>query len=422
MSQMTVKAEIICVGTELLLGQIVNTNAAWLAAELSQAGVFVYFQTVVGDNSERIKETIRRAIDRSELVFMTGGLGPTQDDMTMACAADAASLPLQLHQPSRDAIAEYFRRTGRTKISENNWKQAYLPDPCIVLPNYNGTAPGCIMKAAKKTGTCHIILLPGPPSEMKPMFLESLQPWLESRIKTKLRHVYVRMTGIGESAAETLLHDLIERQDNPTIAPYASIGEVVFRITQAFSSPDEMDRIAPVLAEIRRLAGSYIYEIGDRRLPEVVFDLLLDAKQTVSFAESCTGGLAAKQLTDYPGASSIFKGSLVAYANRIKTTFLGVDEAILEKSGAVSKECAVAMASGCRERFMSDWSVAITGIAGPGGGSVDKPVGTVFIAVAGPDVLVCEKYAFAENRERIRTLATINAFNLLRRSLHEPAT
>lgn len=409
-------AEIICVGTELLLGQIVNTNAAWLARELSLLGLYSYYQTVVGDNPERLAECLRQAIARSDVVIVTGGLGPTEDDISMAVAAKVAGLPLKLHEQSRAAIEAYFEQTGRP-VTDNNWKQAYLPDPCIPIPNRNGTAPGAILTIKKKEGFGYLVLLPGPPSEMQPMFKESVAPFLQRKTATRLRHVFVRLIGIGEAAAEMALIDLIRQQKNPTIAPYASEGEVIFRITQAFESDDEPDRMEALLEEVKKRVGPYIYEIGPRTLPEVLRDLLILHQQTISYAESCTGGLATAQLTDYSGASKVLRGSIVAYDNQVKIKQLGVDSSLIEKEGAVSQACALAMARGCRDLFLTDWAVAITGIAGPEGGSEEKPVGTVWLAVAGPNRLESQLLRLSGSRAKIRKIAALNAHNLVRKQL-----
>ena len=409
-------AEIICVGTELLLGQIVNTNASWLARSLSLLGLHSYYQTVVGDNRQRLAACIRQAAARSDIVILTGGLGPTQDDLTMAVAAQVAGLPLRLHEPSRSAIAGYFERMGR-QATDNNWKQAQLPDPCIALPNNNGTAPGAIIAYIQDGHPCHLILLPGPPSEMQLMFDESVVPWISSRTRARLRHVFVRMIGIGESSAETALLDLINQQQHPPLTPYATEGEVVFRITQAVRSEDEEDRTAGLLEAVRQRVGSFIYEVGTRTMPEVLRDLLIERGQTISYAESCTGGLATAQLTDYPDASRVLRGSIVAYDNDVKTRQLGVSTALLQQEGAVSEACALAMARGCRKLFATDWAVAITGIAGPGGGTAQKPVGTVWLAVSGPQGEETQLLQQGRNRARIRKVAALNAHNLVRRQL-----
>jgi len=411
-------SEIICVGTELLLGQIVNTNAAWLARELGLMGINSYFQTVVGDNVERLLGILDLAASRSELIILTGGLGPTQDDLTMATVARYCQLPMQIHEPSRQAIEQYFLCFGRRHVTENNWKQAMMPQGAIVLPNTNGTAPGAIIEHTTGSGRQVVfVLLPGPPSEMHLMFDLAVRPYLESKISTIMRHVFVRMIGIGESAAETKLLDLIESQHNPTLAPYASEGEVMFRITQSCARADEKDRTGPLLAEVRSRLGEYIYEVGTRPLPEVVKDLLLSHNLTVSFAESCTGGLVSAAITDFPGSSAVFSGSIIAYDNTVKQQILGVTGQILETDGAVSENCAKAMATGCRNIMNTDYAVAITGIAGPDGGTPEKPVGIVFLAVAGPKGVTARRLQVGGNRARIRKVATLNAFELLRREI-----
>jgi len=410
-------AEILCVGTELLLGQIVNTNAAWLARELSLLGINSYYQSVVGDNPERLLAALQLAAGRSDLVMITGGLGPTQDDLTMATAARFAGLQMQMHEPSRRAIMDYFQHLGRREVTENNWKQAMLPEKAIVMPNHNGTAPGAILEIEHDGRFIRLILLPGPPSEMQLMFRESVVPYLEKQSTSRLRHLFVRMIGIGESAAETRLMDLIDTQDNPTLAPYASEGEVVFRITQSVSRPDEPDLTGEMLAEVNRRLGEYIYEVGPRTMPEVVKDMLAERKMTISFAESCTGGLVSAAVTDFAGASTVFRGSIIAYDNDIKQNLLHVPQEILEREGAVSESCAIAMAMGCRDIMGTDMAVSITGIAGPDGGSQNKPVGLVWLAAVGPKGSQTRCLHLAGNRARIRKVSTLNALDLARRFL-----
>ena len=409
-------AEILCVGTELLLGQIVNTNAAWLARELSLLGIYSYYQSVVGDNPDRLQSALELAAGRSDLIILTGGLGPTQDDLTMAVAADFAGQKLILHEPSRLAIEGYFRSLGR-EVTLNNWKQAMMPEKALVLPNHNGTAPGAIIPLSWQGRAINLVLLPGPPSEMQLMFTESVAPWLEQQSTTRLRHLFVRMIGIGESAAETSLLDLIENQQNPTLAPYAAEGEVMFRITQALARTDEPDLTAGLLSEIRNRLGEYIYEVGPRSMPEVVKDLLEEQKLTIGFAESCTAGLAAASLTDIPGASRIFRGGVIAYDNQVKERVLQVPASIIDQYGAVSEACAVAMAIGCRNVINCDLAVSITGIAGPDGGSLEKPVGLVWLAVAGAKGTKTRRMQSGGNRARIRKVAVLNALDLARRYL-----
>lgn len=410
-------AEIICVGTELLLGQIINTNAAFLARELSLMGIYSYYQTVVGDNPERLLAALKQAGSRSDLIVLTGGLGPTQDDLTMAVAAEFAGRQLVLHESSLASIKEYFQRLHRFEVTDNNWKQAMMPENSLVLPNNNGTAPGAIIEMDYAGHLLKIILLPGPPSEMQLMFQESVAPYLQKLTRTQLRHLFVRMIGIGESAAETKLLDLINSQQNPTLAPYAMEGEVMFRITQSFNNPDEKDMTGPLLAEVQNRLGEFIYEVGPRTMPEVVKDLLLEQHKTISFAESCTAGLVAASLTDYAGASSVFRGGIIAYDNQVKEDLLHVPNHVLVEHGAVSEACASAMAIGCRNVMKSDLAVAVTGIAGPSGGNDEKPVGLIWLAVAGPAGVQTRRLQLIGKRARIRKVAALNALDLARRYL-----
>ena len=409
--------EIICVGTELLLGQIVNTNAAWLARQLTLLGISSYYQTVVGDNPERMRLAMEVAADRSDLIVVTGGLGPTADDLTMAIAADVTGQVLMEHAPSRAAIADYFHRLGRTNITENNWKQAQMPESALVMPNNNGTAPGAILEFTRNQQPKVMILLPGPPSEMTLMFKESAAPYLEQRTSTRFRHHFVRLIGIGESAAETKLKDLIDSQQNPTLAPYASEGEVMFRVTQLVNSDDEPDNTTELLAEIDRRVGEFIYEIGPRTMPDVVKDLLAEKNLTISFAESCTAGLIAATFGEIPGVSKVFRGGIVAYDNQVKIDHLLVDPALLDQYGAVSEEVASAMATGCRNVMKTDLAVAVTGIAGPDGGTEDKPVGLVYLAVASAAGVQIRRMQIPGNRARVRKVSALNAFDLARRVL-----
>lgn len=411
-------SEILCVGTELLLGQIINTNAAWLARELSLLGINSYYQTVVGDNPDRLADALQIAASRSDLLILTGGLGPTRDDLTMATTAGFFGHSMTIHEPSREAILGYFKSIGRHEVTENNWKQALMPDGAIVLPNNNGTAPGAIIETKSPDGRpMVIIMLPGPPSEMQLMFNESVKPYLIQQSETRLRHLFVRMIGIGESSAETRLLDLIETQQNPTLAPYASEGEVMFRITQFCHTDAEPDLTADLLAEVKNRLGEFIYEVGSRTMPEVVKDLLTEKQMTISCAESCTGGLVAAAITELPGSSKVFHGGVIAYDNKVKSSLLGVSTEILHKDGAVSEKCAIAMATGCRDVLKSDYAIAVTGIAGPGGGSEDKPVGLVWLAVIGPNGIATRKLMLGGNRTRIRKVATLNALDLVRRQL-----
>lgn len=410
-------AEIICVGTELLLGQIVNTNAAWLARELSGLGITSYYQSVVGDNRQRLLAALEQGASRSDLIILTGGLGPTRDDLTMATAAEFAGVALQTDEHSRQRIIDYFQTLGRTQITDNNWKQAMMPRNARVLDNDHGTAPGAILTVSRENRTVSLVLLPGPPSEMRPMFTTRVAPWISRVSETRLHHRFVRMIGIGESSAESELMDLIEQQSNPTIAPYASEGEVVFRLTQAVKGEGEPDALEPLLAEVRRRLGPYIYEVGTRKMPEVVKDLLTEKQWTLSLAESCTAGLAAATLAELPGVSSVFSGGIIAYENRIKQAVLHVPHDILTTDGAVSEACALAMAKGCRDVMKTKVAAAVTGIAGPSGGRPEKPVGTVWLAVVSDKGEVTRRLQLGGGRERIRRVAVLNLFNLIRQHL-----
>ena len=414
-------AEIICVGTELLMGHTLNTNAGYLAKQLTELGIPSFRQTVVGDNIERLALQIKESAGRSDLVIFTGGLGPTTDDLTMETAAAVAGLPLVLHEESYKSLMGYFDRLGRT-MTENNLKQAILPTPAIIFQNTNGTAPGAMFdcpapNASDPDHIAKLILLPGPPSEVVPMFTLSVRPILEKLAPYKLRTAYVHLIDIGESAAETMIKDLIDSQENPTIAPYAAEGECMFRVTQRIDSDNDPDLLAPVIDELKLRFGDHIYEIGTRSMKEVAYDLLLAQRKTISFAESCTSGMVSSEFGDIPGASKVFSGSVVSYDNRIKSSVLGVPETVLNTVGAVSEECAVLMAEGCRKLMKTDIAVSLTGIAGPEGGSDEKPVGLVYLAISDETGTTVTRMQLRGNRMRIRRVATLQAFNLIRKRL-----
>jgi nicotinamide-nucleotide amidase len=414
-------AEIICVGTELLMGHTLNTNAGYLALQLAELGIPSYRQTVIGDNVDRLLEQIKESAARSDLVILTGGLGPTVDDLTMETAAKAAGLPLVFHEPSYQALSGYFTCLGR-KMSDNNNKQAFLPSPSTVFPNTNGTAPGAMFDCPAPTDSepnhvASLLLLPGPPSEVVPMFTLSARPILEKLAPFRFKTAYVHLIGIGESSAETKVQDLIDAQDNPTIAPYASEGECMFRVTQRMDSDSDPDLLTPMLDELKNRLGEYIYEIGTRSMKEVVYDLLLSQGKTVSFAESCTSGLVSSELGEIPGASKVFAGSIVSYSNQVKTDVLGVSEDIIAEHGAVSEACARSMAENCRTLMKTDLAVSLTGIAGPDGGTPEKPVGLVYVAVSDAKGTIVTSFHSGGNRMRIRRVAALQAFNLLRKRL-----
>lgn len=416
-------AEILAVGTELLMGQIVNTNACYLAAQLRDLGIDSKYQSVVGDNETRIIDAIQHGLKRSDLLIITGGLGPTEDDISMSCAAKALGLNLAFDQDSWDRIVKHFTVSGR-EIMASNRKQAMLPTAATILPNDNGTAPGAYITAEFSGKTVHLALLPGPPSENTLMFNRYLKPILREMSGRTIESRFIRLIGIGESQAEARIHHLIRGQTDPTIAPYASEGEVMIRVTTA-SGLDEASlleaesRLDQTIAAIRDEIGVYIYHIGEKNLYEVTVDLLKERGLTLAVAESCTAGLLSSKLGDVAGVSSVYLGSVVSYDNRVKTKLLGVRNETLEQRGACSRACAEEMATGVKTLLGSDYSIAITGIAGPDGGSAEKPVGTVHVAVAAPEGIYSHNFVISGNRLRVRTVAALWAANLLRRRILE---
>lgn len=414
-------AEIICVGTELLMGHTLNTNAGYLAKQLAELGIPSFRQTVVGDNVERLALQIKESAGRSDLIIFTGGLGPTMDDLTMETAASVAGLPLVMHEESYKNLTGFFERIGRP-MTQNNLKQAILPSPAVIFQNTNGTAPGAMFdcpapNAGDPDHVAQLILLPGPPSEVVPMFTLSVRPLLEKLAPFTLKTAYVHLIGVGESAAETKIRDLIDTQVNPTIAPYAAEGECMFRVTQRIDSDNDPDLLSPVIDELKARFGEHIYEIGTRSMKEVAYDLLLSQRKTISFAESCTSGMVSSEFGDIPGASKVFSGSVVSYSNHVKTSVLGVPASVLDTSGAVSEECAALMAQGCRTLMKTDIAVSLTGIAGPDGGTDEKPVGLVYLAISDENGTFVKKLSLRGNRMRIRRVATLEAFNLIRKRL-----
>lgn len=408
-------AEILSVGTELLLGRVVNTDTTAIARVLSVLGIDMLRTEVVGDNDARLFETVRAALERSTLLITTGGLGPTGDDITKETVARAAGVPLEMHEPSLRTIEAHFKERV---MDENQKKQAMLPRGCTVFANHHGTAPGCAFTA--DTG-CEVIMLPGPPSELIPMLEESVRPYLAGKsgavIVTHDMHVY----GQGEGHVAALIDDLMNGA-NPTVATYAKDGEMFVRVAAKAVDEKTADALcAPVMEEVRRRVGSeYIYAVDIDTLEETVVRKLLSRGMTIATAESCTGGLLAKRITDVAGASDVFEMGAVTYANRIKEQVLGVSAKTLEQYGAVSPETAREMAEGIRKAAGSDIGIGITGIAGPGGGSTEKPVGLVYIAMSTAEkMVVCRKSTGSRvrSREWNRHTAASCALDLVRREL-----
>ncbi|MCX7942601.1 MAG: competence/damage-inducible protein A [Dictyoglomaceae bacterium] len=405
--------EILSVGTEILLGEILNTNAQYLARKMAELGIFVYYQTVVGDNPDRLKKALEIAFERSDMVIATGGLGPTKDDITKEVAREYFNEELVLHEETLKKLYEIFK-SRNLPLTEGNKKQAYIIKGSMILPNDFGTAPGLIYNKNNKI----LILLPGPPKEMIPMFENYVIPYLQKFKDEILFSKVLRLCGIGESYIEERILDLIENQNNPTIATYAKEGEVIIRITaRARDEKLSENLISPIEKEIKRRLGEYIYGEGETSLEEVVGKLLIEKGLTISIAESCTGGMLTSKLVNCPGISKVLIEGIVVYSNDSKIKRLGVKPETLSKFGAVSKECAIEMAIGIALKSGSKIGLSITGIAGPNGETFEKPIGLVYIGLFLKGEVKSKEYRFSGSRERIRTLATINALNLLRKEI-----
>lgn len=414
-------AEILCVGTELLLGNIVNTNAAFIAQELAAMGIYTYYQTVVGDNPERLKSALEKALERVDAVIMTGGLGPTYDDLTKETVAKHFNRKMYMHEPSLrkiESIFEKFYKQNNRKMTENNKKQAMMPEGAIVFDNEQGTAPGLAIEGDGKI----VVMLPGPPRELKPMFLTKVVPYISKFSQKTLVSTNIHIFGMGESAVEDRLKQMMTTYENPTIAPYAKEGEVLLRVTASAGNKGiALAMIEPVIKEIQNQIGEYIYGIDVDSIQNALVINLKEKKLKIAVAESCTGGLVSKRITEIPGSSEVFECGLCTYSNEMKTKLLGVKEETLNKHGAVSKETAIEMASGVRKVSGADLGVSITGIAGPDGGTPEKPVGLTYIAVDSDhfrDVL--ELYlsrGYSSEREFIRYLASSHALNLALKTL-----
>lgn len=417
------KAELVFVGTELLLGEIVNTNAQYLSERLALLGFDIFHQQVVGDNAQRLAEVLQEALDRSDVVITSGGLGPTMDDITREVAAQVAGRPLELNQKILADLETWFSYRGRT-MSANNARQAMVPQGASPLPNDRGTAPGLIIPAPHGKV---LILLPGPPIELEPMFEQQVIPYLTRKMGGKAVQLVsrtLRFIDIGEASLEDELKDLIAAQQDPSMALYAKTGEVRLRLaTRAASEEEAAARFAPIEAEIRRRVGQHIYGVDDTNLEEAVGQLLRERGMFVTAAESCTGGLIAKSLTDIAGSSDYFSMGFVTYTNDAKIRLLGVPEDVLSRHGAVSEPVVRAMAQGALARSDAHVAVAVSGIAGPGGGTQEKPVGTVCfgLAAAGKDGLPpgvwSRTFQLWGSRADIRSRSTSTALAMIRRYL-----
>lgn len=417
-------AELISVGTEILLGNIVNTNAAYLAEKCALLGLSLYHQSVVGDNEARMEDTIRRALERSDVVILTGGLGPTKDDLTKEVTAKVFSKKLYEDEYTKERIMDFFKKNHRnTAITQNNWKQALVPEGAVVIENKNGTAPGLIVigeEGSEYEGK-RAILIPGPPNECIPMFETQIAPYLSELQPEGIYSCMVKVCAIGESKAETMVADLMDTQTNPTLAPYAKTGEVHFRITaKAKDEKSAKKLMEPMVEELKKRFGNHIYTTKEEvTLEESVITMLKERHLTVTTAESCTGGLLSGRLINVPGASSVLNEAHVTYANEAKERILHVPHEILEEFGAVSAETARAMAEGACMVSSADASIAVTGIAGPDGGTPEKPVGLVYIGCMVKGKTTVERFCFTGNREKNREYAVARGLILLRECLLE---
>ncbi len=406
-------AEILCIGTELLMGNTVNTNATYIAKGLAQNGVNVYHQAVVGDNPQRLKESLDLAFSRSDIVITTGGLGPTYDDLSKETIAAWFGKELVLHEESLRHIESFFQRLGR-EMTDNNRKQAMMPQGCTVFSNPNGTAPGCAIEKDGKVA----FMLPGPPREMRPMFDNFVIPYLQKDSDTVLASKMIHLFGIGESMLEHKLHDIMVESSNPTLAPYAKEGEVQLRVTARVHRDEDPEPILqPMMDKVAEIAGEFIYGIDIGDLQTAAVTRLKEKGLHVATAESCTGGYISKRITEVDGASSVFDCGVCSYANDIKEKVLGVSHETLVAYGAVSEQCAKEMAAGIRRLSGAEIGISTTGIAGPGGGTAEKPVGLVYVAVDSDkysEVLKLQIPSRSDDvREYIRYIASSNALHLI---------
>ena len=409
-------AELIAVGTELLLGNIANTDAQILSQGLSALGITVHHHTVVGDNPQRLREALETAAKRSDIILTTGGLGPTYDDLTKQTICETFGRDLELHEDILEEIRTWFQTKMGKPMPANNVQQAMLPVGCTVFDNPVGTAPGC---AFLERGV-HVLMLPGPPFECRYMFENRAARYLEKLTDGVIVSHEIKIFGMGESSVEEALRVPMTTLTNPTLAPYAKLNECMVRATARADTAEEAEAmLRPLVDRVLKTLGDVVYGVDVGSLEEVVSRLLLERSLTLSAAESCTGGLIAKRLTDLPGASRVFRGGVVSYTNSVKAGVLGVPEALLEEYGAVSEPVARAMAEGCRKICGSDLAVSVTGVAGPDRDDRGSEVGTIYIALAAPEGTICKKLSCGRGRgrDRVRSAAAQNAFDMLRRSL-----
>jgi nicotinamide-nucleotide amidase len=412
---MAYTAELIAVGTELLLGNIANTDAQDVSRALSEIGINVYYHTVVGDNPERLKKAVAIAKDRADIIITTGGLGPTFDDLTKQTLAEAFGKKLVFNEEEAARIRAFFQmRLRNVEMTENNFQQAMLPEDCTIFRNGCGTAPGCAFQADGK----HVLMLPGPPRECRAMLQACAVPYLKTLSDSEIHSHNIHIFGLGESSVEARLRDMMEEMENPTLAPYAKDSEVLLRLTAKAASKEEAESMmAPVLDKVRSVLGDIIYGVDTDSLEQTVYGLLKSKNITLSAAESCTGGMMSSRITEIPGASAVFCGGVTVYSNKAKSALLGIDENLIKEKGAVSREVAEEMAQKVRTLLGSGIGVGITGIAGPDSDESGREPGTVFVALSADDGLYCRSLNLYPDRTRVRIAAASHAFDMIRRYL-----
>ena len=408
-------AEIIAVGTELLLGNIVNTNARDISRALSAVGVNVFWHTVVGDNPQRLKEALDIARRRADIIITTGGLGPTYDDLTKQTICEAFGKPLVLHQDILDGLKVFFEKNVHMKMPSNNRQQAELPEGCTVFDNPVGTAPGCAFEA----DGVHVLMLPGPPFEMLTMLKGHVVPYLRNLSSEVIVSHDIMTFGLGESPMEDLMREKMSRMENPSLATYAKPSEVRLRATAKAESAEAAEAmLAPVVKDVTDFLGDYVYGVDVSSLEETCFRLLKEKGLTLATAESCTGGRVAERITALPGVSAVYRGGVVSYWTSVKADVLGVPQETLDAHGAVSEETARAMAEGARRITGADIAVSVTGVAGPESDERGVPVGIVYIGLAAPDGTFCRPLDLGKRRrDRIQDLSSNHALDVVRRYL-----
>ncbi|MGM9527404.1 MAG: competence/damage-inducible protein A [Oscillospiraceae bacterium] len=410
----TLSAEILSVGTELLLGNTANTDARDISVYLSELGINVFYHTVVGDNPERLTKAVNIAKTRADIIITTGGLGPTCDDLTKQVLASAFGLKMEFHEELAEEMKRYFKEVlGVDSMTDNNLQQAYLPEGCTVFHNEWGTAPGCAFEAEG----VRVIMLPGPPRECNAMFKSCAMPYLRALSDEVIFSHSLHIVGRGESSVEAQLRDMMNELTNPTLAPYAKEGEVMLRVTAKAATEKEAEALTlPVIERLKAELGDVVYGMDVNSLEQVVFEKLREKKLTICTAESCTGGLISKRLTDLKGSSEVFKGGAVTYTEDSKVRVLGVDPATIEANTVVSPEVAMEMAENAREIFGADIALATTGLAGPDGDGV-HPLGTVFVALATENETYVTHISGGIGRSRVRMFAANCALDMARRCL-----